>query len=500
MSEDPGHLVLIVDDEPDILTLNRLILEQAGYQVISAGDGVDAIQKAVDFSPDAIVLDVMMPRMNGYQVCRLLKNDRRTADIPIIICTVKSLETEKLYAYTSGADEYIVKPFDKALLAEMVAKVLRDRPERKGKNLQDGEIPRTRTSTDSILSDVNRLLDRRLMELTILQDLTQTMTSTLDLDSILKYLRRNLVALGFPSARTLLFDGKRLEERGADQEPLVLDVKEHPFFGKVLNDNEVFALEAEQLYRATPSKFQSMIHTHTAILVPIQAKGRPIGLLIVENAPGQPVDRNMKQFLLTLASQAGFAIENASLYEKTRQLSITDGLTEIYNYRYFRERLTAEILRARRYSDTLGLLIIDIDHFKRFNDDHGHLLGDDVLRNVAAIIRANTRDVDVVARYGGEEFGVILTEADIDTIMTYAERIRAAVEAYSIALPGGREIGVTVSLGVAVSVGGEIEDKELISRADQALYSAKDLGRNRVCVWREEGEHTCSTKGKNTRP
>ena len=255
-------------------------------------------------------------------------------------------------------------------------------------------------------------------------------------------------------------------------------------------------LEAEDFYGAAPAEFQRLIQTHTVILVPIHAKGKPIGLLVVESAPGQPVDRNMKLFLSTLASQAGLAIENASLYEKTRQLSITDGLTEIYNYRYFRERLTSELARAKRYSDTLGLLIIDIDHFKRFNDDYGHLLGDEVLRKVASIISANTRDVDVVARYGGEEFGVILSEADVDTIMAYAERIRAAVEAFSLSLAAGTKIGVTVSLGVAVSIGGEIEDRDLISRADQALYSAKDMGRNRVCVWKEEGDHTCSPRKK----
>jgi CheY-like chemotaxis protein len=120
VTDAPQPLILVVDDEPDILTLHRMVLEQAGFQVVTAGNGVDAIQKAIDFSPDVIVLDVMMPRMNGYQVCRLLKNDRRTAAIPIIICTVKSLKTEKLYAYTSGADEYLVKPFEKEKLVKLV--------------------------------------------------------------------------------------------------------------------------------------------------------------------------------------------------------------------------------------------------------------------------------------------------------------------------------------------------------------------------------------------
>jgi diguanylate cyclase (GGDEF)-like protein len=498
VTDSPKPIVLVVDDEPDILTLNRFILEQAGNQVITAGDGVDAIQKAIDFTPDVIVLDVMMPRMNGYQVCRLLKNDHRTASIPIIICTVKSLESEKLYAYTSGADHYIVKPFEKDRLVELVNKCLEDNPVRHERSLNEGGIPRSLTSTDSILSDVNRLLDRRLMELTILQDLTQTMTSTLDLDSLLRVIQRNLRDLGFPTGRILLLkDDGHLEERVTDETPLSVNIREHTLFDKVLTDNEVAILKAEKFYQESPGDFQRIFHAPTVVLVPIQAGGKPIGMLLVENTPGQPVDRNQTQFLLTLASQAGLAIENANLYERTRQLSITDGLTEIYNYRYFRERLDSELARAKRYSNTLGLLIIDIDHFKRFNDEHGHLLGDEVLRNVASIIKANTRDIDIVARYGGEEFGVILNEIEMEEIMIYAERIREAVEDFGLALPDERKIGVTVSLGVAVCRKGEVESQEFIRRSDQALYRAKETGRNRICVWKEEGDHLCAAKEKN---
>jgi diguanylate cyclase (GGDEF)-like protein len=497
MNDPYKPLILVVDDEPDILTLNRFILEQAGNQVITAGDGVDAIQKAIDFTPDVIVLDVMMPRMNGYQVCRLLKNDRRTASIPIIICTVKSLETEKLYAYTSGADKYLVKPFDKESLVELVEKTLENRPFRHRKSLQEGEIPRSRTSTDNILSDVNRLLDRRLMELTILQDLTQTMTSTLDLDSLLKVIQRNLRDLGFPMGRILLLkEGGLLEERVTDEIPLSVSLVEYPFFDRILTDHEVEILAAEQFYQSAPTDFQRLIHAHTVVLVPIQAKGKPIGLFIVENTPDQPVDRNQKQFLLTLAGQAGLAIENANLYEKTRQLSITDGLTEIFNYRFFRERLTSELARAKRYGNPLGLLIIDIDHFKRFNDEHGHLLGDEVLRHVAALIKENTRDVDFVARYGGEEFGVLLNEIEIDEVLVYAERIREAIANFNLTTTEGRRIGVTVSLGVAICHQGNLEDQEFIRRADQALYRAKDMGRNRFCVWKEDDDHICTLKGK----
>jgi diguanylate cyclase (GGDEF)-like protein len=241
------------------------------------------------------------------------------------------------------------------------------------------------------------------------------------------------------------------------------------------------------LLHDTPVEFSSRVHAATTILVPIQSKGRPIGLLVVEST-APVVDRDQRDFLLTLANQSGLAIENANLYASTLQLSITDGLTGLYNYRHFCERLEIEISRSRRYNSPLGLLLIDIDRFKSFNDRFGHLLGDEVLKAVAQIIRSNTRDVDVVARYGGEEFCVILQEIGGEEIGAYAERLRAAVATVRVEVPGDARHGVTVSVGAAVSQSGDPDAHEFIRRADEGLYRAKEAGRDRVCVW---GEGAC---------
>ncbi|HEY5999414.1 MAG TPA: diguanylate cyclase [bacterium] len=474
------RLILVVDDEPDILSLHRFILENEGWRVITSGDGVDAIQKAFDRLPDVIVLDVMMPRMNGYQVCRLLKNDPRTAGIPIVICSVRSLESEKRYAHTSGADEYLVKPFDSQALVGLVRGLLAGRPPVAGRE-RGAAGPATPTSTDSILSDVNRLLDRRLMQLTILQHLSAAMAGTLDLDGVLSVVLQSIVAdLGYPGGMIFLTgeDG-RLGERVARGEPLVIDPARFPLFGRALAGGGALVLHGEELMREAPPEFCARIGAPGAVLVPIQAKGTPIGLLVVESAAG--AERDQREFLETIANQSGLAIENANLYARTLQLSITDGLTGLFNYRHFCERLENEIARARRYRLPLGLLLVDIDRFKSFNDRYGHLLGDEVLRAVAHCIRSNTRDVDLVARYGGEEFCVILQEVG-EGIRAHAERVREAVAAVRIPVEGGGE-GVTVSVGAAVSQGGEPGANGLLGRADEALYRAKAGGRNRVSVW-----------------
>jgi diguanylate cyclase (GGDEF)-like protein len=274
--------------------------------------------------------------------------------------------------------------------------------------------------------------------------------------------------------------------RGA---PLRIDTAAHPVFGRVLAEGKVHLLGADEALLAAPPEVRARLVVPTAILVPIQVKGNPIGLIVVETTAAT-VDRDQQEFLLTLASQSGLAIENASLYARTLQLSITDGLTGLFNYRHFSERLENELARSRRYHVPLGLLVIDIDRFKSFNDQYGHLLGDEVLKAVAHLVRTNTRDVDVVARYGGEEFCVILQEVDEAAAAANAERIREAVAAGAVPGPGGVALGVTVSVGVAVSAAGELSAREFIRRSDQALYRAKEEGRNCVRVWRAEEDAT----------
>ncbi len=166
------------------------------------------------------------------------------------------------------------------------------------------------------------------------------------------------------------------------------------------------------------------------------------------------------------------------------QMSVTDDLTQIHNFRYFREALEAEIKRVQRYDAPLSLLMIDIDHFKDYNDRNGHLAGDEVLKELARILKEKTRTTDVVARYGGEEFAVVLLETELDEAVTIAQRIRSAVEAAEFTNQERQPLGnLTVSLGVAEFGGPLTSYRSLINAADQALYTAKHRGRNRVITF-----------------
>ena len=196
-------------------------------------------------------------------------------------------------------------------------------------------------------------------------------------------------------------------------------------------------------------------------------------------------DFSDKEFILfkKISNMVAMAVYNAKLFSRLEQLSITDGLTELYNHRHFQARLTVEIHRAERKCSSMGLLMIDIDNFKLYNDSFGHPMGDELLRKISGLIQENVRGFDIVSRYGGEEFAVILVDCSKDEATKIAERIRSAVEHYHFY---GREKqpngAVTISIGIAIYP--EIKTKaNLIQYADRALYRAKKLGRNRVEVY-----------------
>ena len=195
------------------------------------------------------------------------------------------------------------------------------------------------------------------------------------------------------------------------------------------------------------------------------------------------LDEVEKELLIAFASTAAIALHNARLYHQIEEQAIHDGLTELFNHRHFFERLQSEVARSRRYGTPVSLLMIDIDDFKRFNDDYGHLTGDEALRAVAAVLAGEMRrDVDSACRYGGEEFAVILPNTS-GTAADVAERLRQKIEKMTFTAADGHELGgVQVSIGVAVHSGADTDVDSLVSDADRALYVAKSLGKNRIEV------------------
>jgi len=225
--------------------------------------------------------------------------------------------------------------------------------------------------------------------------------------------------------------------------------------------------------------------------IPLISRGKVIGLMQVITETGKNPSSRDKRLMIIFANAAAVAIDNSLLYGKTQELTITDELTDLYNYRHFLKTLAEELKRADRYRQKLSLLMLDIDHFKNVNDRYGHQTGNVVLREISNIIKQCVRDVDIVSRYGGEEFAVILPQTDQVEASSIAERIRETVELNNFPdSHNRRKIQVKVSIGACTYPGGIHSLKQLIDKVDGALYKAKALGRNQVYFLTQERRRT----------
>ncbi|MDA8091656.1 MAG: GGDEF domain-containing protein [Nitrospiraceae bacterium] len=206
------------------------------------------------------------------------------------------------------------------------------------------------------------------------------------------------------------------------------------------------------------------------------------GVLVADNSISKrPITEDIITLVSVIAHTVGMAINNSKIYMKTLDVAIRDSLTSLHNRRYFNERLLDEVERAGRYGDSLSLIMCDIDHFKRINDNYGHPVGDEVLRWLAEILRKGLRKSDVISRYGGEEFAAILSNASREQALAISEKLRRSIEEYPFV---HRESRISVTLSFGISTFG-IDSKKfegLIESADKALYKAKAQGRNMVCT------------------
>ncbi len=230
------------------------------------------------------------------------------------------------------------------------------------------------------------------------------------------------------------------------------------------------------------------------LCVPMMAQGETLGMLHVQDGP-RDVPESEQRLAATLAEHVGMAVANLRLRERLRIQSIRDSLTGLFNRRYLEESLDRELRRAARRNRPLGIMMIDLDHFKRFNDEHGHEAGDALLREMGAFLTKRTRDEDIACRYGGEEFIVILPEASLEVTCQRAELLRQEVKSLRVLVRERTLEGVTLSLGVVVSPDHGTTAAEVLRAADQALYRAKAEGRDRAACG---GEELQSSKNKAT--
>jgi two-component system cell cycle response regulator len=479
--------ILVAEDSLTQATLMKLALQRRGYEVVLARDGIEAIKKAWQESPDLVVSDVVMPRLNGYQVCRLLRDDHATARIPVILLTSLDQRQDAFWGLKSGADKFITKGGDIPALVGEIHDFMEQRAAAGGEHRGEAADESGRHDQDTdVMERVVHLLDKSLFDTTVVAEIQ-------DLVNNLDDLRATVLGVLEILRRVVDFHVGVVHLGGGEQDGMFALVN------KPVQERFIELL-GQQLLRETPGSDlvpaggteiidpQGLLQqpgTHpelpgSVLIARLTTKGRPSGSVAIAAAEGNAYPERVEKTFDTIARQANIVVDYARLYENTKRLSITDGLTKLYNHRYFQDVLKREFTRSGRHQNPLSLALLDIDHFKRFNDTYGHQQGDVVLQELARTLRGQVRSLDVVARYGGEEFAVIMPDADAEVARRVAERLRAAVEERPVAGPSG-PLRVTISLGVASVPHGEINSPAgLIAAADRALYRAKERGRNRV--------------------
>ncbi len=478
--------ILLADDNKLVVKVNSSILEKEGYKVDVAWDGVEAASRAYSLLPDLVILDIEMPKIKGYQVCRLLKDDPQTSWMPIIMLTGREQQSDKFWGMKTGADAYITKGFKPETLIETVQELLE-----KGKSAEAArETARKRTrevTEDYVIDKVMDLLDTKLYETTVLneiaalsgtlQDYAETVRSVFEILS--KLINYNLGGLLlFEEGDVFIYPNREytdesLEEfMNAMEETAVgyaWERRERKELGLVVFNEELKVEEAESKAKTA--------HFH----IPLTAQKKIMGTLLLSGPASPAFKRDTPAFLNLILNEITMVLDNARLYEAAKRLAITDGLTKIYNHRFFQELFEKEFKRSDRYGTVFSLIMLDIDFFKKINDTYGHLYGDEILKEMAELVKGCLRTMDLLARYGGEEFAVLLPETNLHEAVQTAERIRRAVEGFDFMASRGKGLKVTVSQGVTYYPSpGVTSRSDIVAKADSALYEAKESGRNRV--------------------
>ena len=333
-------------------------------------------------------------------------------------------------------------------------------------------------------------LERLLFEYQALYDLGLTLTASENLD----YLYRTVVEYAShltntPASSLAIFDEKQGEmilgaAKGFGQGILSQPrwrIRKGGLTSTILNQTGPFIITDVSRFPKANSPILAQEKIKSLMATPLRAEGKIIGILYVDDFKPRQFTAKEISLISLLATITAMAMEKARLFETTRLLAITDELTGLYNHRHFRLQLNNEVSRALRYGRQACLMMIDIDYFKKYNDTHGHIKGNEVLRELGCILKEISRDVDIVSRYGGEEFCIILPETDRQKAWLLAERLREKIEAYPFKNRRTQpDHKLTVSIGLASIPKDAVSAFELLEKADRALYTAKHKGRNKV--------------------
>jgi two-component system cell cycle response regulator len=448
--------ILVVDDILPNVKLLEAKLTSEYYTVLTATSGEEALSKVQSDSPDIVLLDVMMPGMDGFEVCRRIKADPTRAHIPVVMVTALTDATDKVRGLQAGADDFLSKPVNDIALMARVRSLVRLKMTIDEWRIRENTASQLGVS-DTQATPMNEPVERANILVVEDQDFEIDKMQTIfkQDDDTLVVAKTGMQAMEAIATNTFDLLIISLNLRGEDG----LRLCSH--------------LRSNERTRSTP-----ILMLATEEDMPRVAHGLEIG---AHDYILRPLDRN--EILARVRSQIRrkrFQDRLRSNYEISLSMALTDSLTGLYNRRYMEVHLQKLLQKNLEHNKALCVIMLDIDHFKAVNDTHGHGVGDQVLKIFADRLKDNLRSFDLVARMGGEEFVCILPEVTIEMAHIVAERLRHAIadQPFTCNAEGGA-LSVTTSLGGAIiQSSGDHTVHSILERADKCLYEAKHDGRN----------------------
>lgn len=444
--------ILVVDDIPTNRRLLEARLMAEYFQVLTATNGEDALKICQQGLCDIVLLDVIMPGMDGFEVCRTLKFDPATMHLPVVMVTALNQPEDKVKGLEAGADDFLTKPVNDLALVTRVKSLARL------KMLTDDLRLRAANGDALAIENIENTAQNRA-NIVIVDDDASSYRS------VVKALSENHTVSVITKPNDALL---QIAEDAYDLVIVSADLDGH---------------DSLRLC----SYLRSIERTRTLPIIVLAKTGQEDLIcrameLGVNDYLRHPIDENeLKARVKTQMRRKNYNDCLRNSVQQTIELAVKDPLTGLHNRRYFEAHFDGLFEKAEKSASQLSVIMCDIDHFKAVNDTFGHQAGDAVIKECAARIQKNIRNVDMACRFGGEEFVIVMPDTTIELANLIAERIREEIAAHPIVTDGGKkQISVTLSMGVSNRMGEDDSPHDLIKRADEALYSAKGAGRNRV--------------------
>ncbi len=447
--------ILVVDDIPANVKLLEARLLAEYFDVLTAEDGYQCLSIVENTQVDLILLDIMMPGIDGFEVCERLKGNPKTAHIPVVMVTALDQPADRVRGLKAGADDFLTKPVNDLQLMSRVKSLVRL------KTLSD-EL-RLRADTAKAIGMEDMLSGDGRAEEPALVLLIDGRASS----------QERIVRTLKPIAEVVTM---------SDPQAAIFEAAENPFDLVIVNSN----FDDHDPLRLC-SQLRTLERTRfIPVLLVIDQGGEDMVVraldLGVNDYLMRPIDPNeLVARSLTQIRRRRFNERLRSSVRQTIELAVTDALTGLNNRRYLDRHLKILFDRSVARKRPLSLCITDIDRFKHVNDTYGHDVGDEVLRQFAGRIRSTVRGADLACRFGGEEFVVAMPDTTPETAQAVAERLRAIVEAEPFVIKSaGLSLAITASMGISSTVWSAETPESLLKEADKALYDAKVGGRNKV--------------------